>query len=85
MEEGKMNARWVDALTFEGPEDRFFVVHIKRQYQSKPWGFVTVEADNEEQAMRFVERHLSSEGYLVIQVDTFHEFKTQATALFSLG
>ena len=60
-------------------------VHIKRQGQSNPWGFVTVEAENEEQAMRFVEGHLSSEGYLVIQVDTFHEFKTQATALFSLG
>ncbi len=84
MKEGKMSARWVDALTFEGPEDRFFVVHIKKQYQCKPWEFVTVEAENEEQAMRFVEGHLSSEGYFVIQVDTFHEFKTQATAVFSL-
>lgn len=35
-------------------------------------GFMTVEADNKELARRFVEENLSSEAYLVTQVDTFH-------------
>ncbi len=42
---------------------------------------MTVEANNKEKAMEFVEGHLSSKVYLVTQVDTFQEFKTQTTAL----